>query len=128
MVDEEIGDRFYQHAGDIETKADDGEDINEADELVEEITAEDADSEDGEDNAQVFTEKGLYGENMIGEGLGGLKDGEDHEIDPEIAVQFGVFLLFQEPAAEEDDKGKDEHFDGLIEEGVGGVADQQKHR
>src|ERR1700760_4133622 len=118
---------FYEDARNIEEKANDGEDVYEADEQVEELTAEDADGGDGEGDAEVFAEKCFYREDMVSEGLGSLKNGEDGEIEPEIAVQAGVIFFFEHPATEKDDEGNAEHFDRLIEKGVGGVADKEEY-
>ena len=59
MIDEEMGEGFYEDAGDVEDEADDRKKINKADKLVKEATAEDTDRQDGECDAEVFAKEGL---------------------------------------------------------------------
>ena len=102
MVHQEIGERFDEHAGKVEEEADNGEDVNKSHELIEEITAQDADSEGGKDDAKVFAEEGFKGKGVVDEGLGGLEDGKNDKIQPKIAIEAGIFFFFEEPAAKED--------------------------
>ena len=59
--------------------------------------------------------------------MGDLEYGEDDDIGPKVAIETRVVLCFEKPAAQENDKGHGEHFYRLVEEGVGGVPDQQEH-
>jgi hypothetical protein len=127
VLDQEGAEGLDEHAGDIEEQADHSEDIYEFDELVEKALTEYANREDREDDPEIFTEEGFQGEHVIDEALAELKAGQDGNIDPEIAVQLYAVTLFDKPEGQKCDGGEEKHFNGCIEERIGGYTNEEEH-